>query len=454
MHFEFLLLVFFLTSSILLSSTSIFAKEKIELTLEECIRKALEMNADLKLGSISVQIAERQVEAAAKQRYPKIELSNFFGLAPRARGDAFSYENDINDYSNQGAYYQYSLKLKQPLYSFGKISGIKKASEMRLNEERAKGQKKREEIVFKIKALYYDLLLTEELIKLSEDVKSNFEKAVDKAEEKLNSDKPDITQQDVLKLKLGLVGTKDDLNSLEHTRKSLIDSLQYKLGIPPDKEFDIKTKKLKQEKIELKKINDYFDLTFSNKSTLKEKEASLNYEEALLKSVKSRYFPEFFIRTGVEGGVAPNRDNQHNPFVRDDYNYFKADIALGMKWSLDFSLNSSRVHIAEAKLRKARVEKEMLIFSLPNKIKKTYLKIKETEESVKIARKARKVSRSLLVINLANFDFGIGEAKDLFESLFIYMRSVNNYLRKVYDYNIAVARLSLETGNEITKLVY
>ena len=214
---------------------------------------------------------------------------------------------------------------------------------------------KKEETVYKIKTLYYDLLLTKELIKLAEDVKSNFEKAYKKADEKLESEDPEITQQDVLKLKLGLAGSKDELNSLDYEEKEIIESLKYELGISRNKKFDIKTRRLRQEKIDLKKIKRDFDLTFSDKSSLKKKED---------------------------------------------------------------------------------------IF----RITKVFLKINKAEKGIKIAREARKVSRGLLVTNLANFDFGIGEAKDLFESLFIYMRSVKNYFKKVHGYNLAIAELSYETG--------
>ena len=82
------------------------------------------------------------------------------------------------------------------------------------------------------------------------------------------------------------------------------------------------------------------------------------------------------------------------------------------------------------------------------RITKVFLRINKANDSIKTAREARKVSRGLLVTNLANFDFGIGEAKDLFESLFIYMRSVKNYLKKIHEFNIALAELAYETGKD------
>lgn len=287
------LFIFFLMKFAFMLSSNLYAEEKFELTLEECIKRALVVNRDLQIASMSIKNPERQME----------------------------------------------------------------------EKEGTKSRRDIEETIYRIKTLYYDLLLKKELMKLAEDVKNNFEKATEKAEKKLEDEDPDITLQDVLKLKLGLVAGKDELNNLEYDRKEIIESLKYELGIPRDKKFDIKSKRLKQEKIDLKKIKTDFDLAFRNKSSLREKKA---------------------------------------------------------------------------------------IF----RINKIYLKIHRAEDSIKIAREVRKVSRGLLVTNLANFDFGIGEAKDLFESLFIYMRSVKNYLTKVHDYNVSIAELSFVTGKELSNLVY
>ena len=274
---------------VLIFSTNLFAQEKIELTLAECIKIAIENSRNFPVAS-----------------------SNKIG----------KYFDRI--FKNQ-------------------------------SEEKEKTRRNKDKTAYKIKTLYYDLLLAKELIQLADEVKSNFEKAYEKADKKLESEDPDITQQDVLKLKLGLVGSKDELNRLEHDKKEMIESLKYQLGIPGNKIFDIKSKRLKQEKIDLKKIEGDIDLTVSDKSSIEEKED---------------------------------------------------------------------------------------IF----RITKVFLKIHKANDSIKTAREARKVSRALLVTNLANFDFGIGEAKDLFESLFIYMRSVKNYFKKVHGYNLAIAELSYETG--------
>ena len=43
---------------------------------------------------------------------------------------------------------------------------------------------------------------------------------------------------------------------------------------------------------------------------------------------------------------------------------------------------------------------------------------------------------------VANYDFGIGDAGDLFEALIIYTRVLSGYYDSVYNFNLAVADLN------------
>ena len=75
-------------------------------------------------------------------------------------------------------------------------------------------------------------------------------------------------------------------------------------------------------------------------------------------------------------------------------------------------------------------------------LKTGYLKAVETREKLNLARKNRKITRALLVSEVANYDFGIGEPADLFEALIIYTRVLSGYYDSVYNFNLAVADLN------------
>jgi hypothetical protein len=72
---------------------------------------------------------------------------------------------------------------------------------------------------------------------------------------------------------------------------------------------------------------------------------------------------------------------------------------------------------------------------------KAYIAVKTLNVKVKIGKKNRKITRALITTEAANYDFGIGNSKALFEALIIYTRVFSSYLDSVYTFNLAVANL-------------
>ena len=75
-------------------------------------------------------------------------------------------------------------------------------------------------------------------------------------------------------------------------------------------------------------------------------------------------------------------------------------------------------------------------------LKVGYLKAVENRGKLQLARKNRKITRALLVSEVANYDFGIGDPGDLFEALIIYTRVLGGYYDAVYNFNVSVAKLN------------
>jgi hypothetical protein len=75
-------------------------------------------------------------------------------------------------------------------------------------------------------------------------------------------------------------------------------------------------------------------------------------------------------------------------------------------------------------------------------LKKVFLKVIEAKKKMQLARKNRKITRALLVSEVANYDFGIGDPADLFQALIIYTRVLSGYYDSVYNFNLSVAGLN------------
>jgi Outer membrane efflux protein len=81
-------------------------------------------------------------------------------------------------------------------------------------------------------------------------------------------------------------------------------------------------------------------------------------------------------------------------------------------------------------------------------LKKALLKVEESRSKMNLAQGSRKITRALLITEVANYDFGIGDSGDLFQALIIYTRVLSGYYETVYNFNIAVAGLKREIGKK------
>ena len=72
---------------------------------------------------------------------------------------------------------------------------------------------------------------------------------------------------------------------------------------------------------------------------------------------------------------------------------------------------------------------------------KAYIAVKASKAKVILGKRNRKITRGLLVTEVANYDFGIGDSQELFEALIISTRIFSGYLDSVYTFNVSVAEL-------------
>ena len=75
------------------------------------------------------------------------------------------------------------------------------------------------------------------------------------------------------------------------------------------------------------------------------------------------------------------------------------------------------------------------------RLEKEWINLQRSRGVYRLANKNRKMTRALLVTEVANYDFGIGDEGDLFEALIIYTRLLVGYNEALYDFHLAVLNL-------------
>lgn len=140
----------------------------------------------------------------------------------------------------------------------------------------------------------------------------------------------------------------------------------------------------------------------------------------------------------------------------NDISQFNSDIALaqlrlekylGVKWANGVDISGPRFdpvnfphktvdEFLKGNSAGSAIPKESIIYNL----REAMIEVNKARGQLMLASKNRKMTRALLVTEVANYDFGIGNEADLFEALIIYTRVLVGYYEAVHIFNISVYR--------------
>lgn len=422
----------------------------LRLTLPECIQRAVADNPSVQEVKWDVAIRESDVQQAEAGFYPTAEFANLLGVVNDAKGN-------INNYHQSGLWHigpftRIEGQIVYPLFTWWKVTNGLAAATKGVEQENVNVEQKKAEAIREVKEYYYILLYTKQVYELLNDVRDGFEKAVTVADERLQEGK--VSQLDVLNLKVGYAGVAKETQKLQNGIELTRGALLRVMGLEQHTAFDIADKKLTPQPAQLKDLTYYVERLFANRPEWRRLRLGIQAKEAELEVARSDYFPTFFLSVPVRYGYAPGRSRQTNPFAYDNFNFGGGGPMLGLHWNFNLGETAAKISRSQAELMKLQAQEKTAAVSFPLEVKEAYLNVKETEERMRITEDGRKAGRALVALSTANFELGIGEPQDIFLGLGNYTRAANDYYEAVRDYNIALAKLSLVVGEEVSELRY
>jgi len=443
--------VLFLVSLMLLIASAVHAEEAkggtLILGLDDCVRRALSKAPELGEARADIELAAAKLEEAKAHRYPQIEFIGLAGPVPKARGNQI-YSPDKN-YEIHGltVFARGDATLVQPIYTFGKISERMKAATHGIEVDKAKQEQKSNEIALKVKEYYYGLLLARELKEVVSEVGEILDKARDTARKLLDKGSPNVAPADIYKLDAFSGEVRKYTEEARKGESLAMAALRTQMGLPPDAPFDIATQRLTpDEKKTDEDLQAYLDSARLRRPEYRQVKEGLKARAALVEASKADYYPDLFLGGYLSGAYAPDRDRVTNPWIRDEFNHLWGGVALGLKWKIDFGITSARVAQERAQYSRLLSTSDYADANIPLQIRKAYLELQEADRSIAATRDAYSNAKKWAVSAVADFDMGIGPAKEIFDSLQSYARMRAEYFRTVYNYKMSRANLVYAIG--------
>lgn len=422
------------------------------LTLDDCIRMALKGAPELGEAESDIALAASKLDEAKSYRFPQLEVTTLVGPAPIA------YRNEISPQVLTDKPFSFNAltwftsadaTIIQPLYTFGKISENMKAATHGIEVDRSRKQQRANEIVLKVHEYYNGLLLAREMKELILEVEEILIRAREKAQKLLDQGSDTVDEMDLYKLDAFSGMATKYLVEAKKGESLALAALRTRMGLPVDSPLETGTERLVISDVEIPPLETYIENARRRRPEFLQIAEGLQARSALVEAAKANYYPDIFLGGLFSWSYADERQRVKNPYINDQFNHLNAGIALGARWKLDFGITGAKVSGERAQYNRLLSTREFADANIPLQVKKYYLDMLEGKNSAMATRSAYLNAKKWAVTAVANFDFGMGPAKDIFEALQAYSTMRADFFKSVYNYRIAAANLDYATNEPL-----
>jgi outer membrane protein TolC len=167
---------------------------------------------------------------------------------------------------------------------------------------------------------------------------------------------------------------------------------------------------------------------------------------ALHQAARAAYKPQIYIGGGVRYAVAPGRTDQHNPFVKDDFNVFNGAVFIGVRQSLEWHLMAADLDKARAEYRELTAMEAATLQGIRVDMRRAHAAYLRADGDLKAARESRKLARQWLKEAKEEYEFDSGQIKELISAFESWAQIEQNYFQAVYNFNMSLADLEKTSG--------
>jgi outer membrane protein TolC len=419
-------------------------------TLKSLIGRTLAISPEIRQMQRGAEVAMAKKDQADAGRFPQIEVIGMVGPSPRARGTVEGGSPDRKDDPHvNNVFERVEMKVVQPLYTFGKLTGYRNAAEEGVKVEKAKVEEKAADLILKVKELYYGRLLASDMLGLIDEIAKDLEKAIDKTGRQLKAQVPGADEVDLYKLK---AFRGEVLKNREEAQKGFdlaTSALVFYAGLDRTQPFELDADGLDAAQKEVSPVDRGAGAALELRPEMTQVRAGLKAMESLVKAEESNLYPHFFLALNGVYAQAGNRVHQQNPWAYDPLNDKYAAILLGFKYDLDFGITRGKIRAAQAEHLKVRETKDFAEQGIPLQVRKAHRELDEARETLRFTEDGWRNAKKWLVAAKANYDLGVGESRDLGQAAEAYARLRADHFKAMYNYNLSLANIEHATGRAV-----
>lgn len=428
------------------------------LGLNQMIQMALEKSPELKEAEQDVVAAQSELAQAKAGQWARLDVFAVTGpsqnadlptvLSQSAGGGKYVGQLTNNDKNSVGIFGSLDIAVIQPIFTFGKISYRQDAASYGVEAQKAAKDKKRAQVVLNIKELFYGVIVAKQGVGAADDANQFIQDARQRIQRLLNLGSPNVSDVDLYRLETFESDVMQFKAKAEAGAHVAYLALKKNIGLKEDQEFQLELRELPKDTRELDRQDEYMKRSLANRPELEELKRGIEARKALVDAARADLYPSFFL--GAVGSLAgaPGRERMPISYFSDEFNHNTGGFFLGTNWHFDFGIGAGKVNKAKAEHQKLLHTKEYAERNIPLEAAKYYQDATEYQKSFKAFEKGMIAARKWIVAAFANFDIGMGTAKDMFDAIDRYGKNRGEYLVSLYNYHVALAKLAYAAGEK------
>lgn len=446
---------------LVVSTSDLSAQDTVKVSLQEFIEIGVNNSGQLDFEQQKVSLAENRIDQAQNQRYlPRFELSTQHGLVPGVKSNVegldpneFYLDPDLeNDWEDIGVFTRAEVNAVQPIFAWGGLRNLVKAARAGAESAREQFESQKGNIEMRLYELYESYLLSIELKRLLDEANSKINDIEQQIEEQRESGDSELDESDVFKFEIFksefAVRAAEVNENIAYIKNiwSYVTQSDENTVYMPDLQF------LDPVGNDIQEIDYYRAHAIQNRAEIKAIEAGIEAAEYGLEATKAQNYPTLFL--GLSGSYAntPNRPRQSNPFIINNSNYASAAFGIGIRQNLDFFSMKSDVERSNIQYNQAKYLKDAAVDGIVLEINDKYKNASLSKIKVERTDEALVTSKKWLRQEQLDYDFGMGDTKDLIDAMQKELELKVQLKREIFEFNKNMAELYRASGMDITTL--
>lgn len=440
---------------------SLVAQDTVKVSLKSFIEQGLENSGQIDYAKQAVNLAENRISQAKSKRYlPKFELTTQHGVVPGVESDTDLPENAYyldpnleNDWDNWGLFTRAEISAVQPIFTWGALRNAVKAAKAATVAAHEQFEKEKADIKLRLFDLYQSYMLTEEILRLLDEAQNQIERIEEQLLKSKKSGESNFDDSELFKFKvfksefeIRAATVRKNAEMTQRIWNYVIQGNESTTFIPEDRFLDPVSQEIREI--------DYYRLSAVNqRSEIMAVEAGINAAEFGLRAMRAKNYPSLFL--GISGSYAntPNRPRQSNPFIINKTNYASASVGVGIRQNLDFLGMKADVVKSKIQYRQARYLKRAAIDGIVLEINEAYKNASLSKIKVEKTDDALVTTKKWLRQEQLDYDFGIGEIRDLIDALKKELELRVELKRQIFEFNKNMAELYRKAGLPILDII-